>query len=79
MEPRICGHYRVTPGEIADLTMVELTAMLDGLDWINDREWERALFVRTADSRAASDLLDYNYPHFRTERVVKIIRPDNEE
>jgi hypothetical protein len=64
----------MTPEEVADLTPRDLKSMADGLDWVNDREWERAAFIRMQDPDTASDMLTYAYPHFRTSRVVKIER-----
>lgn len=72
IESMICGFYRLTPAQVADQTPAELQVMLEGIDWVNDRQWERAAFLKTG----SQDLFEYNYPHFRTPRVTKIINSD---
>jgi hypothetical protein len=52
--------------------------MLDGIDWVSDREWERALYQRIPVD-AANDLTSYSYPHFRVPRVISIKRGHREE
>ena len=52
--------------------------MLDGIDWVNDREWERAAFLRTGDA-SARKLFDLSYPHYRTDRVVEVIESEPAE
>jgi hypothetical protein len=74
----ICGHYRQFPAVVGDLTPAELVVMLDGIDWVNDREWVRALFLRTQNENA-KDLLTLNFPHFRTPHVTEIIRIEPEK
>jgi hypothetical protein len=75
VSPILCGFYRLTPSEVADQTPAELAMMLDGLDWVNDRDWEKAVFL-IANPTAAQELLDLSYPHFRVDpskRVVKSV------
>lgn len=67
----------MTPVEVGHLAPVEILEMLDGIDWVNDREWEKALFVRMPDPATALDILEYHYPHFRTDRVVTITRGES--
>lgn len=67
--PVICGAYRMTPAEVAEQTPGELQTMLEGLDWVSDREWERALYLRI-EPRHANKLSKFSYPHFRTPRIV---------
>ena len=74
--PIVCGYYRKTPAEVADLTRAEVEVMLEGIDWMNDREWERALFQRAGDHRAAQRILDLSYPHFRVDPVVSVIESE---
>jgi hypothetical protein len=71
----LCGFYRMTPHAIGDLTPGESRTLLDAIDWANDRDWERSIFLRTTDHRAARDMLRLSYPRFRVEhrdRIVKI-------
>lgn len=49
--------------------------MLDGVDWTEDRAWERAALLGM-EPRAARNLIDLRYPHFRTDRIVEIIEAD---
>jgi hypothetical protein len=35
--------------------------------------------MRIPNGRKASDLMEYSYPHFRTDRVVNIIHPDEDD
>jgi hypothetical protein len=51
--------------------------MLEGIDWMNDREWERAAFQRYSDEHAR-ELLLRSYPHFRRVRVTEVIRLEAE-
>lgn len=74
----VCGHYRLTPAVAGSLTPAELRVMLDGLDWTEDRQWERAM-LPMLERRGSQDLLDLRYPHFRTDPVVEIISPDDDE
>lgn len=69
----------MTPAEVGHLAPVEIQEMMDGIDWMNDREWERQYFIRTTDGRAAADLFEYSYPHFRSDRVVEIIRSESDD
>lgn len=73
----VCAFYRMTPEEVGSQTPGELVTMLDGMDWVSDREWERAMFVRTQDARAARKLLELSYPHYQTDRVVEVIEADH--
>ncbi len=65
VEPIVCGTYLKTPQEIGTLTPAEIQIMLDGADWVSDREWERALFVRSPDAGLCGKLLKAHYPRFR--------------
>lgn len=79
--PIVCGAYSKTPAEVADLTPAEISWMIDGVDWVNDRAWERAIFLKTGSERFARDLLELSYPHFRAggDRIVAIEHPPDEE
>lgn len=66
----------MTPAEVAEQTPSEIQTMMDGLDWVSDREWERALFLRSS-GEPARDIFELNYPHYKTPRVTKIIRSDD--
>lgn len=48
--------------------------MLDGNDWVHDREWERLLFLKTQSADQAKDLWAYNYPHFKKPRIISVRR-----
>lgn len=74
----ICGFYRRTPEEVGALPPGDLMTMLDGIDWTSDREWERAMFLRSQDHRFAQKILDLRYPRFRVDPVVEVIEPDPE-
>lgn len=74
----LCGFYRATPAVLGKLTVAEVLVMIDGIDWVNDRQWERLLFAKAPDRATIEDLWDLNYPHFRHERVTRIIRSDDE-
>lgn len=39
--------------------------MLDGVDLMNDREWERAIYQRTSNGDHAYMLQTLRYPRFR--------------
>jgi hypothetical protein len=73
VEPIVCGTYRLTPHAVETLTPAEIQTMCDGYDWVSDREWERAIFLRTSAEQAAN-ILDYQYPHYRRARVIKVER-----
>jgi hypothetical protein len=75
----ICGHYRMTPSQVDEQTPSELREMMDGIDWVNDRAWERAVFGRTGSQKVARELLELSYPHFRVDRVVSVISDDDDE
>lgn len=70
VEPVICGFYRMTPAAAGALTPAEVVVMLDGADWIGDREWERAAFA-LMDGKAAKKILDARYPRYRTDRKAR--------
>ena len=72
--PIVCGAYQMTPAEVADQTPAELAMMLDGLDWISDRRWERAVFVRSTDAKTAQEILDLSYPRFQVDPSKRVVR-----
>ena len=51
--------------------------MLDGVDWVSDREWERTIYQR-ASVDDANDIRAYSYPAFRQPRVISIKRGHRE-
>lgn len=55
------GFYRQLPVVIRGLTPGELFDMQDGIDWVNDREWERALFLKTSFDHG-NEILSRSFP-----------------
>ena len=43
--------------------------MIEGIEWVSDREWLRALFIKQGDFKEANKILRFNYPHFRTPKL----------
>lgn len=70
VEPRILGHYRLTPEQAGWLTLDEVERMIDGIEWVSDREWTRALFLKQGDLKEANRILRFNFPHFRTPKIT---------
>jgi hypothetical protein len=67
----------MSPEEAGWLTKNEVLRMLDGIDWANDREWERMVYLRLP-AHLADTLRTLSYPHFRTPRVVQVASSDDD-
>lgn len=74
----LVGYYKRIPAELGTLTVVELQGMLEGMDWMNDREWERLMFSKTFDEGTLKNLWAANYPHFRADRAAAEARRNRE-
>lgn len=71
IRPIICGWYRMTPGAVGEQTPLELREMLDGIDYCEDRAWERAILPLSKDP---GDLIRQRFPRYRVDPVAAAMR-----
>lgn len=51
--------------------------MLEGIDWANDRDWIRAIYLRMP-WEVAKKLQKLSYPHFRTPKIIVTFSSDDD-
>lgn len=51
--------------------------MLEGIDWVNDREWAQMIYLHSPWP-VARKIQKLSYPHFRTPKVVSTFSSDDD-